>query len=237
MKRFGWAAPAVLAGLAVLLIAAAAAAKPATVEFKRAELRVEINATDGDAGLQIDLDHEPWRALSLRTPDGRTVFDVKNLGVLKDYGLTELFSESSEPPFTEFPLDEFKKLFPEGVYVFEGTATDGTRMHSTFQLSHDFPAGPEILSPQEESTVRADRLVVEWASGNQPDGVEIVAYQVLVVSEEEPSRTLSIELPADVTRVAIPGVFLGDGGDYKVEVLAIETSGNQTLTEVAFTVD
>jgi hypothetical protein len=207
-----------------------------TVEFTQALLRVEINATDGDAGLQIDLDHDPWSSISLTKPDGQTILEVENEGVLKDYGLTELFSESSEPPFSEFPLSEFKKLFPAGEYVFEGRQIDGTRMRSTFTLTHNFPEGPVILSPEEGSTVAPDALVVEWEPGTQPAGIEIVRYQVLVVSEADPVHTFSTFLSADASSIAIPPEFLSSPGEYKVEVLAIERSGNQTLTEITFTV-
>lgn len=205
------------------------------VEFKEARLRVEINATDGDAGLQIDLDHEPWQSLRLETPDGRTILDVQNRGVLEGYGLTELFSESSEPPFTEFPLDEFESLFPEGIYTFTATTVDGTPVRSTFELTHAFPAGPEILSPVEEATVTSDRLVVEWDPGDQPEDVEIVAYEVLVVDEENPRHELDLFLGPEARSLTVPVEFL-ESGEYKVEVLAIEAGGNQTLTEVAFTV-
>ena len=208
----------------------------ATVQFSRASLRVEINATDGDAGLQIDFDHDPWESITLKTPDGRAILDIKNQGVLKDYGLTELFSESSEPPFTEFPLSEFRKLFPEGEYVFEGLQTDGTRMRSTFTLTHDFPAGPVVISPEEDSTVADDELVVTWEPVTEPAGIQIVRYQVLVISERDPIYTFSAFLSGDATSIAIPPEFLATDGAYKVEVLAIEQSGNQTLTEVPFTI-
>ena len=95
---------ALLALSAATFALTAAASQTATVEFERAQMRVEINATDGDAGLQIDLDHEPWRSISVQDPHGKKILDVVNHGVLKGYGLTELFSESSEPPFEEFPL-------------------------------------------------------------------------------------------------------------------------------------
>ena len=40
------------------------------VEFSDARLKVEINATDGDAGLQIFLDGEAWNEVELVDPDG-----------------------------------------------------------------------------------------------------------------------------------------------------------------------
>jgi hypothetical protein len=223
-----------VASLTAVTALVASASAP-VVEFKRAQLRVEVNSTDGDAGFQIDLDHEPWRSVTLRTPDGQKILDVINLGVLRGYGLTELFSESSEPPFTEFPLAQFKKLFPEGDYVLEGVAIDGTLMRSIVTLTHDFPAGPKITAPIADSTVGADELVVRWKSVTRPAGIKIVAYEVLVVSDADPVRVFSVDLPANATSVAVPAEFLLDG-DYKVEVLAIEKSGNQSLSEIAFTV-
>jgi hypothetical protein len=235
MKRITWLA---VVGLVLAMVTAAAAtAGPPTEEFEDAELRVEINATDGDAGLQIELDHEPWREVALRTPDGRVALQLRNQGVLRDFGLTEFFAESNEPPFSELPLAEFKQMFPEGEYLFEGTAVDGTKLVGSFELSHDFPAGPEIISPEEDETVAPGDLVVEWTAGDQPAGVEIVAYELIVDFEGEESRSLSMELPASVTEVAIPSEFLVDEGEHKVEVLAIEENGNQTATEVTFSVE
>jgi hypothetical protein len=225
-------AAAVLAAVPITVNAASA---PAPVPFNRAQLRVEINSTDGDAGLQIDLDHDPWRSIRLVAPDGRVLVDVTNRSVLRGYGLTELFSESSEPPFTTFPLSEFKKLFPAGEYVLEGREIDGTPMRSTVNLTHDFPAGPEITAPEEDATVGRNNLVIRWRAVTEPAGIDIVRYQVLVVDERDPVHTLSLFLPASARSIAIPHEFLTPG-DYKTEVLAIEKSGNQTLTEVAFSV-
>lgn len=233
-RQIAWMVAAVV--IAAIPLSVSAAQSTAPVEFKRALLRVEINSTDGDAGLQIDLDHDPWRSLKLIAPDGRTLLDVRNRGVLRDYGLTELFSESSEPPFTTFPLSEFKKLFPEGDYVFEGRQVDGTPMRSTFTLTHDFPAGPVITAPRPDATVPADRLVVRWRGVTKPSGINIVRYQVLVVDEQDPVRVFSVFLPRSARSIAIPAEFLVRDGLYKIEVLAIEASGNQTLTEQDLTI-
>ncbi|MGH8923413.1 MAG: hypothetical protein ACRDWA_02030 [Acidimicrobiia bacterium] len=223
-----------LAVAASASIALGSATKP--VEFKRAELRVEINATDGDAGLQIDLDHEPWRSISIKRPDGQKILDVMNRGVLRDYGLTELFSESSEPSFEEFPLEDFQRLFPPGQYLFEGVTVEGPKMKSLVTLTHRFPAGPTITAPVEGATVPSRGLVVRWEPGPQPAGIEIVAYQVLVIPDADPKKLFSATVPASVSQIEIPMASLMVAGDYKVEVLAIEKSGNQTLTEVAFTI-
>ena len=109
-------------------------------------------------------------------------------------------------------------------------------MRSTVTLTHDFPDGPEVISPAEDSTVPADSLVIEWLPVVTPAGLNVVAYQVLVISEDDPTKELSAFVPAEVRRLSVPAEFLSLTGPYKAEVLAIEESGNQTLSEVSFTV-
>jgi Fibronectin type III domain len=213
-----------------------AAAAPEPIQLEDARVIVEVNDTDGDAGFQVFLDGEPWKRVAIHGPDGRELIDFRTSGVVDDYGLTELFSESSEPPFTQFPLSEFKALFPEGTYSFEATAIDGTPMTGRARLSHDIPDGPVILAPDDGDTLPRDEVVVRWKAGSQPDGVEIVGYQV-IVTREDPLRILSVDLPASVTRLQVPVQFLQPGTEYAIEVLAIERSGNQTLTEIFFEIE
>ena len=99
-------------------------AKSKPIPLAAATLIVEVNGTDGDAGLQFFLDGEPWRSMTISDPTRRVIVDVDAEGRLKDWGLTELFSESNEPPFDEVPLAEFKKRFPEGIYKFVGTTVE-----------------------------------------------------------------------------------------------------------------
>ena len=204
-----------------------------TVAFKAARLIVETNATDGDAGLQLFLDHEPWRTVALFRPDGSKILEVNTLSVLKNYGLTELFTESSEPPFDKFPLAKFKELFPAGRYRLTGTTIEGDKLQTIVTLTHDFPAGPKITAPVDGSTVAREDLVVRWEAVATPPGIEIVGYQVLV-TREEPLRVFSADMPASATSLRIPVEFLEAGVEYKSEVLAIGADKNQTLTEVTF---
>jgi hypothetical protein len=223
-----------LFGLTASLSATTAGAQARTMPFSDARLKIEVNATDGDAGLQVFLDGEPWRAVSLYSPSGQRLVEITAKGPLKNYGLTELFSESSEPSFDVFPFEEFKQLFPEGVYSFRGKTIDGQPQLSTARLTHDIPHGPRILSPRNDAEVPRDHFVVAWKPVPTP-GVDVVGYQV-VVTREDPLRVLSVDLPARARRLPVPGEFLQRGIEYKAEVLAIEAGGNQTLTEVAFTV-
>jgi hypothetical protein len=205
------------------------------MRLAQATMIVEVNATDGDAGLQVFLDGEAWRSMSITGPDGSTILDINAVGRLEDFGLTELFSESSEPPFDVFPLEEFKALWPEGRYSFAGTTVDGRRLTGRATLSHDIPDGPKITSPAEGATVAPGSVVASWDPVPETSGVDIVGYRV-IVERENPLRVFSVDLPATDNSVTIPSEYFDSGIEYKLEVLAIEASGNQTLTEITFDV-
>jgi hypothetical protein len=210
-----------------------ASATRTTIPLDDATMIIEVNSTDGDAGLQVFLDGEPWRSIEVRSPDGRKILAVEAKRELRDHGLTELFSESNEPSFDELPLEEFLALFSEGEYRFSGTTVEGARLTGTATLSHDIPAGPVIVSPEDGAVVSPDALVVEWEPVTAPAGIDIAGYQV-VVEREDPLRVFQVTLPSTATSITVPAEFLEAATDYKVEVLAIEANGNQTITENAF---
>jgi hypothetical protein len=206
-----------------------AAKKPA--RLKAATLIVEVNATDGDAGLQVFLDHDPWRSMKIAAPNGRAIVAVKAEGRLKAYGLTELFSESSEPAFDVFPLERFKALFPEGRYVFAGETIEGEKVAGSARLSHDIPDGPKITSPVVGARVGRNAVVASWKAVSESGGIDVAGYRA-IVTRENPLRIFSADLPASARKVTVPAEFLEPGTEYKLEVQAIEKSGNQTLTEI-----
>jgi hypothetical protein len=226
-----------LAGIAVAKTSSSSDAEAATKPIRLAQstLIVEVNATDGDAGLQVFLDGEPWRSMAIAGPNGRTILEVEAEGRLQNFGLTELFSESSEPPFDVFPLEKFKELFPEGRYTFSGTTVKGQALVGEARLSHDIPDGPEITSPADGATVGRDNVIARWNAVPEPRGIDIVGYRV-IVTRENPLRVFNADLPASARRMPVPSEFLQSGTEYKLEVQAIEASGNQTLTEITFSI-
>jgi hypothetical protein len=232
-----------ITALSLVLGLVAASPSPSTlaragskvIRLDEATMIVEVNATDGDAGLQVFLDGEPWRAMTLSAPNGRRILAVNTRTRLRNHGLTELFSESSEPSFDELPLGKFKRLFPEGRYRFVGTTIEGKKLVGKARLSHDIPDGPQITAPADGSTVPPGAVVADWNPVPEPSGINVVGYRA-IVEREDPLRVFSADLPASVTSVTIPSEFLESGTEYKLEVQAVEASGNQTLTEVTFKV-
>ena len=232
-----------LVGAAACVAVAAARSQPnigeraaaRAIRLADATVIIEVNSTDRDAGLQVFLDGEPWSRMAVSGPDGRMILDVDAKARLNRFGLTELFSESHEPEFSELPLRKFKQRFPEGTYTFTGTTTEGMKLLGSARLSHDTPNGPRINSPAAGASVPESNVVASWARGRQPAGVRIAGYRV-IVERERPLRVFNADLPASQTSVSIPSEFLEPGTEYKLEVQAIERSGNQSISELTFRV-
>ncbi len=209
------------------------------IEFGEVAVFFEENDTDGDLGIQLFFDGEPWKRVRVYGPDQRKVFDVKNGGSLREIGSTEVFTESAEPGFDDLRHEDLIDLFPPGDYKFRGRGVEGEWLVGEATLTHNFPAAPDITSPMEDEEVDInDLLVVEWdtvADPNPPESV-IEAYHVVVEKDEDDERlrVFAIDMLPTDTSVTVPPEFLEAGKDYKVENLAIETSGSKTITKLAF---
>jgi hypothetical protein len=195
---------------------------------------IEVNDTEGDAGLQFFLDGEPWRSMKVSRPGGKKLLNLKGTGRLRNWGLTESFHETNEPPFDEVPLRKFLRRFPEGTYKFAGRTIEGRKLVGRGKLSHDIPNGPEITAPAANSTVPHGDVEANWAPVPEA-GTEIEGWRV-IVEREDPLRVYQVELPASQTSVTIPSEFLESGVEYLIEIQTIEKSGNLTFSEHFFRV-
>jgi hypothetical protein len=213
-----------------------------TVPLKEAKLNIEHNATDLDTGFQGFIDSEGWQCLDVTGPDGQ-VLQFEGRGSLAELGLTELFFETVEPQNAEVPIEEMLAKLPEGDYTIAGRdmilGESSGQTEGVALLTHDIPAGPELLTPEDGATVPTTGLVASWSPVTQTidgDDVSIIAYQLIIEKEEEPQPHmigkfgLSVYLPPSVTSISVPDGFLEPGTAYAWEVLAIEESGNQTLS-------
>jgi hypothetical protein len=235
--------------------AGSATAQQQVTELEDADVFFELNATDGDVGIQAFLDGDAWREVGIQDPDGRKIVDVTGKGGLKELGLTELFFESDEPELAELPFAELLLLFPEGEYTFEGRTVEHSKLVGTDELTADLPCPVEIISPVEDEEVPVDALTIRWTPVpgvfdpdtsvcTSEDEVELVGFQVVVELENEAEnllRVFSVDLPPDATELPVPEEFLVEamevpGTEVKVEILAIEASGNKTITERPFAV-
>ena len=244
---------AVLTALALASIAMLHADED-EISFADAELFFELNDTDGDLGIHSSIDGEGWKQLQIEDPRERTMPDIRVRGRLRQQGLTQLFFESTEPPFEALPADVFFQRFPEGVYEISGRTLQGAEMESEAMVTHAMPAPPGNLTVNEKplptdcdegpvvSVVEGTEIHIEWdpvvtthAELGNPQGsddIEIVVYQVFVDQED---FGLSVDQDPSDTDVLLPAGLLGPG-QVLVEILAREASHNQTATESCFVV-
>lgn len=230
--------------LAELNEALADAGRPSgtRMPFNEADLFFEENATAGDLGIHFAIDHaseDAWRRVTIFFPNGERFINARAGGSEAEIGVTGLFSESAEPSYDNLPRDEFLEMFPEGEYTFVGWTINGNMLVSTDVLTHNIPLEPVSITPEEGDIVDYDRpLIIRWRRTPDPAPPEsvIISYEVIVTKEQEdePKRVISVQLLPTQRSVRIPVEFLEPDKNYKYEIVAKETSGNQTITEVAF---
>ena len=222
--------------------------KSVPTPLKEAKLNIEHNATALDTGFQGAVDSEGWKELTFTGPQGK-VLNITGLGKLKDLGLTELFFESVEPENADVPIADMLSKLPEGNYVIAGqrmeNGAETGKTIGTAWLTHDIPEGAVLLLPAEGATVPTNQdLLMDWGPVTKTitgENVTIISYQLIVEKIGNPHphmigkmSSLSMYVPAGVTSMRVPKEFLEAGTDYDWEVLAIEESGNQTLSSGKF---
>lgn len=228
------------------------------LEFEETWFNIEFNFSDQDLGVRGFVDGEPWKEVEIEDPNERTVAKIKGKKSMKEQGFAELFFESGEPTLEEVSIKQFLKRFPEGTYEFEGETIEGDEIEGEAEFTHVIPCGPAGLS------AAGDPIVITWDFVTQvvdldnsefdnvscidpedPEDLDIVSYRVEVEweevlnegteDEEEIKHRFGIDLKADQNSVTVPPEFIPLGQEYQYEVLVVEASGNQTITEAEAT--
>ncbi len=218
-----------------------------TTEIATAKLIIEYNATDDDLGVHGAFDDHGWSSLCVLDPNGRAVLEVGPQGELHDLTMAGIFFESREPPSSEFSFADLAAAFPEGEYEVMGQSFDGTVLVGSATFTHDVPAPPTITAPAlaeeprgtKRNPVSVDDLVIQWdhvTTTVAGEPVDITGYEVIITKEVEDdpngfSRpTYDVHVPASVNSLTVPVEFLEAATVYELEVLALEQSGNQTIS-------
>jgi hypothetical protein len=218
-----------------------------STKITTAKLIIEYNATDADIGVHGAFDDDGWKRLCVFDPTGRPVLHVGPRGQLLDLTMAGIFFESREPPESEFSFADLRAAFPEGGYTVRGESFDGTILVGSATFTHDVPAEPVITAPSlaedpkgtRANPVPLDGLVIDWDPVTRTvDGgpVSITGYEVIVTKEEHDdpdgfSRPIyDVHVRATADRLPVPRQFLQPDTVYELEVLALEVSGNQTIS-------
>jgi hypothetical protein len=234
-------------GLPASDLVACRPAQGETANIDTARLFVEYNATDEDLGIHGGFDADGWSELCIYAPNGDQILGVKPQSQLGDLTVATIFFEGREPEISEFSFDDLAANFPEGQYAMRALSFDGMKLAGSATFSHNYPAPPTITSPElaEDAETAGDALVstadlvIEWEDVTETvDGrpVAITGYEVIVTKEEHDdphgfSRPIfDVHVPPDRRALSVPAEFLEPGTVYELEVLALEESGNQTIT-------
>lgn len=216
------------------LISAFPAPPPPELEFDRLSLILEINASDGDGEIVLDLKTDAQIArLEIEGPlgcddddddDGRKVYSIRSnrdLGL----GISQLLVETGEPD-----LETVLNAFPAGMYELSGKTLEGQRFRNTVELTHSLLAAPEILFPADgDDDIPVFGLVVQWVPN--PGAT---SWLVELEREDDLPGKIVATLPAGTSTFAAPEGFLLPGVEYQVGVRAINADGNVTVSELTF---
>jgi hypothetical protein len=200
-------------------------------ELEIAKIYFEYNSSANDLGVHVSLDGEDWKSLEIKNPGNQIIFSVTGKQGYAQLGMTELFFEGAEPSLNEFPLADLLALFPEGDYQFKAKSVGGGNLTGTGTLSHAIPAGPVVSA----TTGPGNQLVISWTPVTMPPPgfpnrpITIAGYQVIV-------SDFQVTVPGTATSVTVSPEYVASlaAGTQPYEVLAIDASGNQTITEGTF---
>ena len=234
--------------LAIATLMSGAASVAIAQRLSEAQVFLELNDTDEDLGIHASIDGEAWTSLKIVGPEG-LLLDIFTREGFRTQGLTQLSFESAEPPFEELSPARFFRRFPEGRYAISAKPLNGSTIRGAASLSHALAAPAENILlngvPAADScddpapTVIAP-VMIDWdpVTESHPrvgkqGPVKIVQYQLFVEGE---GPHLAITLPATITQFDVPTAVTDGGGQFKFEIIARTSTGNNTAIESCFQV-
>jgi len=203
------------------------------------KLYFEYNSTDEDTGIHGLFDTTSFSELCVYDPNGKQILTVKPQGTLKGLNMAGIFFESREPKHSEVSVGKHMQDFPEGLYSIKAVNFAGVGLTGAATLTHTIPAPPTIIAPKGDVTVPHDDVVVRWdpvTTSTKGGPITITGYEVIVTNEDRKDPhgfsqpVYDVHVIPSVTSLTVPKEFLEPGTKYELEVLALETSGNQTIT-------
>ena len=182
---------------------------------------------------------------------------TENFDDLMDYAFTAQL-EAELDKVAEGSL-EWKKVLNDFYKDFKKKlekAGQENGMRRNQPVTTDIPCPVRVLTPQPDEPVDVSEVVVSWRAApgiynpdtrrcNTARDVGLVGYQLIVEVVNEArgfARQLAVDLPPGQRQLHVPLGFLQQGAqlpgtELKLEVLAIEDSGNRTITEGEFEVE
>jgi hypothetical protein len=201
-------------------------ATAATVPFTIANARFEQNATDADVEVVFEVKAGDGGLLKLTVvaPDGRTVVDFTAPDA-STLGMRQFRFESPEPKAVE----KLKAAYPEGMYVFTGSASDGRQFRSEAALSHALPPTASFRRPAAAAEgVATTNVTITFTT---PKNLKAVTVEI---EQEEQDVNLAARLPGSATQFSVPQGFLQPGTEYHFALGTVAANGNISIVETSF---
>jgi hypothetical protein len=195
-------------------------------EFEDATIRVERNATDGDTEIVVTakpLTDKGLVRLTVLSPHWRNVAEVEAPN--RSRGLREFLFETPEPADSAI-----LQHYPEGDYLYFGTASNGQRFVGSAALSHELPGETAIVSPVAESVIAPGAFTIVWTP------VSDAAQYIVELENEsaEPEQSFSFVVGPETTSFAVPSAIVVPSSDFQVGVASVHENGNVVFVETTF---
>jgi hypothetical protein len=176
-------------------------AKQKPLRYEKHDLFIETNATDGDAGLQLNLDGEDWRWLKLRDPRGKLTLDLHE-GPAAWVWPDRAVLRGQRAAVRRGSVQRVQEALPEGQLYVPRAHGRGPRAGRVRQPLAFGPGRAKGDVPDERRAGRSERLQGELGARDEPCRGQ---DRQLPGDREPGERELSMYGPPGVTSVTIPG--------------------------------
>ncbi len=192
--------------------------------LKEEKMILEYNVTLGEAVVRVEAESEEEMDLvQVSKPDGEHLF------VLEAQNGTVRGLSGFKIELQEGSLESILATYAEGAYDIRARTARGKTAQGRAMLSLDLPPAPRLIYPYEGAVnVASSGLVVHWRNDRWAKG-----YRIQM--EQGENDGLVIQLPPGKDSLQVPDGFLAKGTETQLELAAIGSNGNRTVTEIHFT--
>ena len=194
------------------------------VRLRQATISAEVTASSGEVALVVSAEAETGLDLvEVRDPSG-----LRIAGLSSGIRARTLALHGFRLEVAETDRATFFATYPPGLYEIRARTGDGRPAIATARLSHAVPLPPTPVYPLEDDVdVPSSGLSVRWAASSD-------AAHFQIGLEEGETDLLAARLAAGSRSFTVPDGVLEPGHRYKLEIGAVDESGNCTFREVLF---
>jgi len=194
------------------------------VRLRQATISAEFTAGSGEVALVVSAEAET----GLDQVEVRDPFGLRVAGLSSGIRGRTLALHGFRLEVAETDRATFFASYPPGLYEIRARTSDGRAAIAATRLSHAVPLPPTPVYPLEDDVdVPASGLSIRWVASS-----DAAHYQVGL--EEGETDLLAARLAGGSRSFTVPDGVLEPGHRYKLEIGAVDESGNCTFREVLF---